>query len=103
MSAIGSVSMFLYSSFFPAVSGDLGPRRECLSGSRVFATRSAQRDQHQHGLLPARFEHTGDVTAECEESKTNSAQLELAVVTASTAANLATVAMTHREFRGAIE
>src|SRR5450432_611252 len=52
---------------------------------------------------PARLDHAGDFTAQCEETKTNAAQLELAVVAASASANLATVACANLEFWSAIE
>src|SRR5690349_3969873 len=52
---------------------------------------------------PARLDHAGDFTAEGVEPQANAAQLELAVVRTSTTADLAPVAVTHFELRGAIE
>jgi len=52
---------------------------------------------------PARLDHAGDFTTEGEHAKTDAAKLELAVITASAAANLATVTVPHLELRGAIE
>src|ERR1700722_11190186 len=52
---------------------------------------------------PARLDHAGNLATESEEPEADSAELELAVVTARATADLAAAAMTRRELGSAIE
>jgi hypothetical protein len=52
---------------------------------------------------PARLDHARDLAAEREHPETNPAKLELAIVAASSAAHLATIAVPDRELGLAIE
>src|SRR5580698_1295650 len=52
---------------------------------------------------PTRLDHAGDLPAKREHSEADSAQLELAVIAASTTAHLATAAVPSRELRPAVE
>jgi hypothetical protein len=52
---------------------------------------------------PARLDHAGHLAAKRENSKTDPAELELAIVTARTTAHFATIAVTHGELWFAIE
>jgi hypothetical protein len=54
-------------------------------------------------LLPARLDQTGDLTAERKLAQVETAQFELAVVSARTATHTAAVAVSNRKLRRLLE